>query len=181
MKLIYPFLLAILMFSKPSYSQQDKHAPKQKELNPFNSLKFDKVVMYDYEGGKGFPIIVENGKLSYTVKKQVVLNPQTVQLLNRKIGLKSSYRGFGDACFDPHLAFVYYLKSKVVAYIEVCFDCNRLGSNPEIPVQMEPMVGSDGKVFYTEHGMSNLLKEFFNTILKRYNFSHQLLQFSPKR
>ena len=41
----------------------------------YTSLKFDKLVMYDYEGGKGpdLYIVDEKGQLAKSIKKQVVL------------------------------------------------------------------------------------------------------------
>src|SRR5215203_109401 len=79
--------------------------------NPFLNLKFDKVMMYDFEGGKDADlyIISDSGKLAKSVTKAVQLKKAQVNTLSTKLGSKQAYGGSTAACFDPHLGFVYYL------------------------------------------------------------------------
>jgi hypothetical protein len=145
--------------------------------NPFISLKFDNVRMFDFEGGKGngiLYIIDENGKLATTVTKQVVLTKEKIVTLNSKLGDKKSYGDATAACFDPHLGFVYYLKNKIVAHITVCLDCNRLYSSIDIPAQKQGKVGKGKDAYYIRDGLSKSFRQFLNQLLVVNNFSHQI-------
>ncbi len=142
--------------------------------NPFLKLKFDKVVMYDYEGRKGSDLhIVENGKLAKSIKKQVQLDKATIENLNMKLGKTNSYGGGTAACFEPHLGFVYYYDNKIVAYVTICLDCNRLYSSIDIPNQKQGKVAKGGKAYYLNDGLSKTFRQYINQLLVKNNFSHQ--------
>lgn len=162
----YCFILIIYIFSTLGFGQK----------NPFTKLEFDKVVMYDFCGMREgeFSIIDKNGKLAKSVIKQVVLEKNTVSIVNRKLEEKNSFGQLPPSCFDPHLGIVYYLKEKPVAYISICMDCNRLESSRELDSQKqgEELVGN--KVYYNLDGMSDSFRKYLNGLLKKYNFSHQI-------
>lgn len=159
---IVVIVLTISAYSKPS--------------NPYVTLKYDKVVMYDFEGGKHngiFSIIDKNGQLASTVSRQVQLDRITALNLSRIIGLKKSY-GHGTAfCFEPHLGFIYYMKGSVVAHLTICLECNQLVSSLEIPAQKQGKVGEVGNEYYIKNGMSTSLRFFLIKLLKKHTFSHQ--------
>ena len=144
--------------------------------NPVLTLKFDKVIMYDFEpsGDKGGSIVEDNGQLTKNKKKKVQLDKQTWTNLDKKLGDKKSFGGGTADCYDPHLGFVYYFKNKIVGHITICMDCNRLHSSIPIAVQQATKIGK-GKDAYFLHnnGMSKVFRKFLNDLLKTYNFSHQ--------
>ena len=144
--------------------------------NPYLALRFTKVIMYDYEGHKDYflSIVDKDGNLASSIKKQVELDRQTVNALNSKLGNKSSYGAATAACFDPHLGFVYYNNEKIVAFISICLSCNRLQSSLELSAQMQGKTGSGTDVYYTADGMSDYFRKYLNTLLRKYNFSHQI-------
>ncbi len=148
----------------------------QGSKNPFLTSKFDKVVIYDFEGGKGadLSIIDEKGQLAKSVKKQRQLDSTTIKKLSSKLGDKKSYGGVTAFCFDPHVGFVYYLKGKVVAHISICLDCNRLHSSIDIQAQKQGKVGSGEAVYYRANGLSKSFRQFINTLLQKNQFSHQI-------
>lgn len=160
----------LLLLAMPLFSLS------QSSKNPFLELKFDKVVMYDFEGGKGsdMSIINEKGQLATSVKKQRQIDSSTIKKLNTKLGDKKSFGGTTAFCFDPHVGFVYYLKGKVVAHISICLDCNRLKSNIDIPVQKQGKVGDGDEAYYLADGLSKSFRQFINTLLKKNQFSHQI-------
>ncbi|MFL5740457.1 MAG: hypothetical protein ACJ75B_09600 [Flavisolibacter sp.] len=161
-------LIFLLLFGLAVYGQAN---------NPFLTLKFDKVIMYDFEpsDGKGGSIVEDNGQLTKNIKKQILLDKQTWTNLDEKLGSKSSFGGAPAACYDPHLGFVYYYKSKIVGYINICMACNRLHSSIDIPAQKQGKVKlSDGSVEYLGIGMSKSFRQFLTSFLKRNNFSHQI-------
>jgi hypothetical protein len=144
--------------------------------NPFLHLKFDKIVMYDFVGGKGSDLYIvnENGGLAKNIKGQVKLDKENVMKLNSKLGNKKSYGGGTAACFDPHAGFVYYLKDKVVAHVTICLDCNRLYSSIDIPAQKQGKVGKGKDIYYLSDGLSIPFRNFINQLLVANNFSHQI-------
>ncbi|MEO6130960.1 MAG: hypothetical protein ABIQ02_03865 [Saprospiraceae bacterium] len=164
MKLVALFLfLLITLFS----NAQTK--------NPFDTLKFDKAMMFDFKGGEGIDLYIvdENGQLANSISNQIQLNQNQVKDLNNKLGNKNSYGGTTAACFDPHLGFVYYLKNEIVGHITICLVCNRLHSSLEIPAQKQGKVSVGTDTYYTGTGLSNSFQQFLYSLLQEYSFSHQ--------
>ena len=143
--------------------------------NPYLTLKFDKVIMYDFEpsGEKGGSIIEKNGQLTKMINKQVQLDQITFDRLNKKLGDNKSFGGGTASCFVPHLGFVYYSGQKVVGHITICMACNRLYSSIEIAVQQQGKVGTGNDSYYLGDGMSKSFRQFLNNLLKSNKFSHQ--------
>ena len=154
-------LFSFCLLSIASFSQ--KH-------NPYAALKFDKVVMYDFEpsGDKGGSIVEANGQLTKHVSKQVRLDRTAILQLNQRLGNKVSFNWGTAACFDPHLGFVYYQGKKIIGYITICIDCNILSANLKLPAQTRSKEGEDAT------GMSKSFRHFLNLLLKKYKFSHQV-------
>jgi hypothetical protein len=71
--------------------------------------------------------------------------------------------------FDPHLGFVYYKGNEIIGYITICVDCNILSANLKLAAQIRSKEGADA------HGMSKSFRQFLNSLLKKYKFSHQIL------
>jgi hypothetical protein len=145
--------------------------------NPFLSLKFDKVIMYDYQpSGEDPSLVDEKGQLisTVTIKKQVHIDRKTVELLNNKIGDKHSYGQVTAMCFNPHLGIVYYLNGKIVRHVLVCMECNELRADIVIPAQKQDKQGEGDKAYYSGNGMSKSFRKFINGLLVKYDFSHQI-------
>ena len=144
--------------------------------NPFLTLKFDKVVVCDYESNEenDNPLVDKKGKLTSFVKKFSVLDDQTTKRLNEKLGDKKSYGNVRADCFEPHFGIVYYYKNEVTAVIKICLSCNGLESSIEIPAQKQGKVGKGNEVYYVGNGMTKSFRQFINSIVKKYQFSHQI-------
>jgi len=145
--------------------------------NPFVSLKFDKVVLYDYQpAGEDRSLVDKKGQLETTakIKKQVQPDTAIIKQLNKKLGDKKSYGQVTAFCFDPHLGIVYYLNGKIVRHVLVCMDCNAVRADIEIPAQKQDKQGQGDKAYYLGDGMSKSFRQFLNGLLKKYNFSHQI-------
>ena len=149
---------------------------REQTKNPFLSLKFDEVIMYDFQGGKGsdLSIVEDNGKLAKSVTKQALLDNENISKLNSKLGDPKSYGCTTAACFEPHLGFVYYLKDTIVAFVTICLDCNRLVSSLDINAQKQGQLGQGEDAYYTLDGLSGSFREFLNQLLIKNNFSHQV-------
>lgn len=162
------FAFALLIFLLPTTHKNIKKSPLQ--------LKFDKVIMYDFSGGKGWnPSIVDDkGQLATSITKQVNLDKESAINLSRRLGEKKSFGGGSAACFEPHLGFVYYLDNKIVAHITICLGCNVLVSSIPLDAQKQGKVGQGKDVYYLGAGPSKIFRKFLNGLLKKHNFSHQL-------
>lgn len=136
----------------------------------FSNLKYDKVVMYDFEpsGEKGGSI-VENGHLTTVVKKQASLEKSATLKLNSKLMDRNSFNWRTAACFDPYLGLVYYKANKITGYMTICLSCNRLYASFDLPAQKRDKNRENDAV-----GMSKSFRQFLNQLLKKYNFSHQI-------
>ena len=146
------------------------------QINPFLNLRFDKVIICDYEsdGEHSYPLVDKNWTLTKIVKKNTRIDKQTISTLNIKLGAKKSYGQVQAYCFEPHFGILYYKMNKVVAQIEICLSCNVLFSSIEIPAQKQGKQGKGDKVYYLGNGMSKSFRKFINSIIKKYNFSHQI-------
>ncbi len=104
--------------------------------NPFTNLKFDKVIMYEFDGGKGgdMSIIDNKGKMAKTISQEVVLNQKTIAELNKRLGNKTSYGGGEASCYEPRLGFVYFLKNKVLQVVFPHAAC----PIPQVPLSPSP-------------------------------------------
>lgn len=144
--------------------------------NPFAHLKFDKVVIYDYEQNGEDPSLVNKGEIlkGVKIKKLIQLDKVTIDKLNVKLGNKTSYGNYHADCFEPHLGIVYYFQNKIVADVLVCLDCNRLSSGIDIPATKQGRQGKGKNIYYTLDGLSKSFRQFLNDLLKKYDFSHQI-------
>ena len=143
----------------------------------YTTVKFDKVIMYDFKAeseGEDIYIVNAKGVLAKNIAKQIELTKQDVRSLNSKVENKKSYGEATAPCFNPHLGLVYYLKDKIVAHITVSLECNRLHSSIEIAAQKQGKVSISTDIYYTGTGLSKSFKAFINSLLHKYNFSHQL-------
>jgi hypothetical protein len=144
--------------------------------NPFSSLKFDKVIMYDFQesGEKGDAIVDNNGKFLQTIFKQVQLDKETIKKVNARLGDKKSYGNGTAACFDPHCGFVYFLNNKIVGQVTICLSCNRLHSTIDIPAQKQGKQGKGKDAYYILDGLSKPFRKFINGLLIKNKFSNQI-------
>ena len=162
MKTLVFLALSFFVFSAYGYSD-----------NPYQQLKFDKVIMYEFEGGLGsdLSIVDARGHIAKSATKRVVLDKENALSLTKKLGEKESFVDEMAMCFEPHLGFVYYWRGKIVAYITVCLDCNILVSSiPLDPQKHDKFWANDG---YLAGGPTKPFRAFLNSLLKKYKFSHQ--------
>ena len=160
------FAFAVLIFLLPATHRIIKNPPLQ--------LRYDKVMMYDFDGGIGSDQTIVNakGRLATSITKQVVLDKERALRLTKKLGEKESFDDEVAVCFEPHLGFVYYLKGKIVACITVCLDCNLLVSSIPLDPQKHDKLGIANDA-YIAGAPSKSFRAFLNDLLKKYNFSHQ--------
>lgn len=113
----YYILFISLLISFLSFSQQNK-------VQTFGKIKFDKITAYNFEGD-GENILDEKRQLQKKmIKKERNLSSTQINYLHTNLKDTKNFGGIYAACFNPHLAVVYYLKDKIVGSIDICFECN---------------------------------------------------------
>lgn len=154
---------------------------KAKEINvnkkanrPFNKLDYNKVIAYDYEGGKGKGVvnIISNDKLAPTVRQQKELTQEQIDYVTNFLGDNSTYGSGIASCFDPHLGLVFYKDSKIVAHISICLECNHLSSSVKIPAEEVRKIKIGDDYEYPAKGFSKSGRRKINFLCRQLNFSH---------
>jgi hypothetical protein len=147
-------------------------------LNPFDTLKYDKVIAYDYDGMSGREI-VKDGELIKPAQYrgrifgQKELNREQVQRFHRILRDTASFGNSTAACFDPHLGIVYYYKGKIKGYISICIDCNYLRASASIPASLAKKIyyGPESDNFLYANGFSRPTRKKLNDFCKELKFT----------
>lgn len=103
------------------------------QKNPFDDLKYDRVVAFEFYGIGNRTIdriLVED---QTKIDNQIILHSLQTNEFEEIITKKGAYNQGTAACFDPHFAIVYYLCDSIVAKVDVCLSCNYLISSEKIP------------------------------------------------
>jgi len=155
------FAFVVLISLLPATHKTIKNSPLQ--------LTYDKVMMYDFDGGVGkdMSIVDAGGHIAKSVFKQVILDSASALSLTKKLGQKESFHDEMASCFEPGLGFVYYLKGKIVLYITVCLGCNVVVSNIPLDPQKPDKFWAGG---YLVGGPTKPFRAFLNRLLKKYHF-----------
>lgn len=104
--------------------------PKKINCAPFNTMDFNHLVAYSYDGSHEQSSI-EMGNM--TIEKQIGLNEKQANKILSLFTKKSTYDPMASrGCFEPRLALVLYKKGKKVMQISVCMDCNNIDVRPNI-------------------------------------------------
>ncbi len=144
------------------------------QSNPFNSLEYDKVMAYEYQGEGGLQIEAclkdDNEKISNTIE----LTNSQVEELEAILTSDKSYGTTTASCFDPHLAIVYYSNNKIVASVSICLDCNYLISSLDIPATTKKQIKVNDDYSYPAKGFSPLARKGIHGFCKQIGFETYL-------
>lgn len=102
-----------------------------KSGKPFNSLKFNRVVAFEFFGGHEQYFVIKNR--NQYVEKIKELTQNQVNELSQLFSNKKSYGNVTAACFDPHLCICFFNNTTCVMEISICMSCNYLRSTVNIP------------------------------------------------
>ena len=140
---------------------------------PFDKVDFDKVIAYDYLGSEepDPSIFNEKGGFNNVVLKQKALSEKQVISIINTLSSKKTYGAPTAACFNPHLAFVFYKNNKSVFVVDICLGCNYLTSTEEIPAMYQHVVNK-GKEdeYYIDRGFSKKGKSKLIALCKDLDF-----------
>lgn len=138
--------------------------------SPFDTLKYDKVIAYDFDGRhEKYYVIEKYGWFVNTISKQQYLTQKQTDKLVKALTNKSSYGESTAACFEPHFAVVFFKNNKMVNQVNVCLDCNYLMSTIEIPAQSAKTIVMDS-ISYPMNGFSKKGVKAVTSLCKELNF-----------
>ncbi|MET1259884.1 hypothetical protein ABV409_11090 [Flagellimonas sp. DF-77] len=144
------------------------------QSNPFETLKYDKVVAYEFQGEGGLLIerclAEENDKIDKTLN----LTEKQTKQLEIILTSEKAYGNTTMSCFDPHFAVIYYLNEKVVGTINVCLDCNYLIASEKIPATELKMIKISDDFSYPAKGFSKKTRTEINEYIKGLGFTKYL-------
>jgi hypothetical protein len=143
------------------------------EAKPFDSIHFDKVIAYDFDGSDsaGSGIIDQNGRFATTIKKQQILNAGQIAAITSCLGSKSSYGAGTAPCFRPGMAIIFYQNDKPAMTVDICLDCNFLESSVRIPAKYGSSMLKDGAEVELS-GFSKAGRECIISLAKQTGFSY---------
>lgn len=143
------------------------------EAKPFDSIPFDKVIAYDFDGSDsaGSGIIDKHGWLDATIKKQRSLSGSQVGTITSCLGSRSSYGAGTAPCFRPGMAIVFYQNNLPAMTIDICLDCNFLESSVRIPAKYGSTMLKDGAEIELS-GFSKSGRECIISLAKQLEFSY---------
>ena len=172
-RLLYLFIiLAFICFAfiNPSVSQKGKETKKYS--NPFDTLSYDKVIAYDYNGSPEMQIVMKEQVLAKKERifKQIELTKKQISAFHKTLGNTKSYGGGTAACFDPHFGVVYFKQNKIVGHISVCLACNYFQSSPKIPAQNSHKTDVCDECY--AYGFSKYGRKNISALVKELQFSH---------
>lgn len=152
--------------------QAEKVNLKALNSKPFDTLKFDKIIAYDFEGSEepNPSVIGKNNKFTNVILKQKYLNEKQAQFLLKCLTSNSTYGGSFAACFNPHLGFVFFNNNKVVYKVDVCLGCNYLISTSNIPAMNSKMINKGTEDAYPAFGFSKSGKKKIRKLCKELDF-----------
>jgi hypothetical protein len=144
--------------------------------NPFLSLRYDKVLICDFEndGEHDYPLVDEKGKLTNVVKKSIILDKRTISDLVSKLGDRKSYGQPHAMCNEPHFGIIFFNQKKETVEVQICLGCNVLTSTLAIPAQHQGKAGTGRNTYYTLDGMSRQFRHSINELIKKYSLSHPI-------
>lgn len=155
--------------------------PNPRAGAPFNRLRYDKVVAFDYgeDGYPGLDIIDSKGKLAPDVRQWKALTQQQADALTTYISAPATYGATVAACFEPHMGIVFYDHNRVVAHLSICLSCNRLSAVPDIPATSAKRQRLDAKVTVPAEGFSKQGRKQLNALCQQLRFSYCIDHPSP--
>lgn len=130
---------------------------------PFDTLKFDKVIAYDFDGREENMNVInyKTGRFTSVILRQKELNVKQINYLIDFLTNNKTYGGNTAACFEPHLGIVFYKEDKKVFEVDICLDCNYLISTVEIPATKQMKQHKDGTSYelkgFSEMGKQNII------------------------
>ena len=139
---------------------------------PFDTLKFNKLIAYDYEGSEepNPSVLDEKNKFNNVILKQKYLNNEQAKFLIETLTKTSTYGESTAGCFNPDLGFLFFNNNKKVYSIDVCLDCNYLIAESSIPAMEMKKMNKGTENEYAAIGFSKIGKSKIKKLCSQLNF-----------
>jgi len=137
----------------------------------FDTLNYDQVKAYEFNGSGARKITHCLERETARINRDTVLTKELIKEFEKTITASGSYGQTTAACFDPHLAIVYYLDDQIVAVIDVCLECNYLISTLDIPARSEFKIDSGTEYERPLSGFSKETRQKIDEFLSKIEFS----------
>ncbi len=144
------------------------------QYNPFEKLKYNKVVAYEYQGNAELLIERCLEEEKEKINKTRTLTNDEIRRFENIITAKTSYGNTTMSCFDPHFAVVYYLEEKIVGAVSICLDCNYLISSEKIPATELKMIKISDDYSYPAKGFSKGTRREIHDYIEELGFTKYL-------
>lgn len=134
--------------------------PDSSSNPPFDTLKYNKVIAYDFEGIVHESVAQMDTLESFApvILRQKSLDQKQVSFLTDFLTNIETYGGLRYGCFEPHLGIVFYQDDNIQCVINFCLDCNFLSSSVKIPVMETKVDGEYIRFGFSEQGTQNIIK-----------------------
>lgn len=175
-QVLFTLLFILCAALTPAGNEIYNTAIPESKAFPFDHLKYEKVVAYDFKG-HGEHALVVDGKFNpyhLEIYKQMELNAAKLKELRSTLIDTSTYGGVTAACFEPHFALVFYQGSKVVGHINVCMQCNYLISSHTIPAVNSHANPICNACYF--HGFSKIGRKKISAYIRDLGFDHWQLK-----
>jgi hypothetical protein len=148
--------------------------PNTKHGRPFDNLDYDKLIAYDFEGSEEpySAVIDSKGKFVPVILQQQYLSQEQADKILATLTNTSTYGALTAACFNPHLALVFYKENKPINQINICLDCNYLISDIVIPAETYKKVHSGTKDEYALIGFTDSGRKGIIDLCKEIKFTY---------
>jgi hypothetical protein len=149
--------------------------PNSKNGTPFDKLKYDKIIAYDFQGSEEpYPSVIDkHGKFVPVVVAQKVLSQFQADKILSALTRESTYGEGTAACFNPHFALVFYRNNKMIHQINICLDCNYLIADIDIPAETHLKIDKGIPDEYTLTGFTKSGKAAIINLCKELNFHYK--------
>lgn len=141
---------------------------------PFDTLEYNKVIAYDFEGN--YELTMDKStyysRASKMVYKQKSLSQNQINNIVKELTNKKNYGDATAACFEPHMALVFFKDTTIVNSIDICMDCNYLISTHKIPNQFHNKVNAGKEDEYSFYGFTNKGKRMIKKLSKELGFNY---------
>jgi len=138
---------------------------------PFNTLVYDKVIAYSFEGHEErYPFVLDGGVFAPVVYKQQQLDESEVQSITALLTSPSTYGGSTAACFEPRLALIFYKGTQATMQVSICLGCNYLEATSPIPA-VNSIKAKDAD--YYQIGFSKQGRQGLKALCDKYGFYYE--------
>ncbi len=150
--------------------------PNTSSDSPFDTLEYNKVIAYDFEGNyEPHPSVIKNSRwrrYAPVILRQKSLNQEQVNFLTNFLTNNKTYGGSTAACFDPHLGIVFYQNNDIQCVVNICLDCNYLESSIDIPAFHYHKINPNTEHEYSAIGFSEEGKQNIIELSKQLGFEY---------